>query len=99
MRKLFEISKVLKFQKRIVAAATVWGNTVTQCLAATDYFIASLTKHKKLKIESNENVFFIIKMSWNRSRLNLSKCSRCTHARVYLLHVKMKEENACMYFG
>ena len=28
MRKLFEIFKVLQFQKRIVAAATIWGNTV-----------------------------------------------------------------------
>ena len=27
-RKLFEIFKVLKFQKRIVAQATIWGNTV-----------------------------------------------------------------------
>ena len=28
MRKLFELFKVLTFQKRIVAAATIWGNTV-----------------------------------------------------------------------
>ena len=28
MQKLFEIFKVLQFQKRIVAAATIWGNTV-----------------------------------------------------------------------
>ena len=28
MRKLFEIFKVWKFQKRIVAAAIIWGNTV-----------------------------------------------------------------------
>ena len=31
--------------------------------------------------------FCFIKMSWNRSSLNLSKCTRCTHARVCLLHV------------
>ena len=30
MRKLFEIFKVLRFQKRIVAAATIWGNTVNK---------------------------------------------------------------------
>ena len=28
MRKLYEVFKVLQFQKRIVAAATIWGNMV-----------------------------------------------------------------------
>ena len=28
MRKLYEICKLLSIQKRIVAAATIWGNTV-----------------------------------------------------------------------
>ena len=28
MRKLYEICKLLWIQKRIVAAATIWGNTV-----------------------------------------------------------------------
>ena len=29
MRKLYELFKVLPFQKRLVAAATIWGNTVS----------------------------------------------------------------------
>ena len=28
MQKLYEFSKVLQFQKRIVSAETIWGNTV-----------------------------------------------------------------------
>ena len=31
MRKLYEFFKVLPFQKRIVAAATIWGNMVYEC--------------------------------------------------------------------
>ena len=30
MRKLYEIFKLLWIQKRIVAAATIWGNTVSK---------------------------------------------------------------------
>ena len=38
MRKLFEIFKVLQFQKRIVSAATLWGNTVFICNKKLSYF-------------------------------------------------------------
>ena len=63
------------------------------------FFEYNLFNHCELHNGSTFHLVFI-KMSWNRSSLHLSKCTRCTrctHARVCLLHVRMKEENACMY--
>ena len=41
MRKLYEFSKVLQFQKRIFAAATIWGNAVCFSLDLSIYRISS----------------------------------------------------------
>ena len=45
MRKLIEMFEVLKFQKRIVAAAIIWGNTVVY-----------IFKVDEMKIENQEDV-------------------------------------------
>ena len=39
MRKLYEIFKLLWIQKRIVAVATIWGNTVGGCWISLIKFI------------------------------------------------------------
>ena len=52
MRKFFEIFKVLQFQKRIVAAATIWGNTVVRILVHSHFDLFSLL----LALEAIESV-------------------------------------------
>ena len=49
MRKLYEIFKVLQFQKRIVAAATIWGNTV--------YSLEGAIKVSKQPFSFSNNVY------------------------------------------
>jgi hypothetical protein len=51
MRKLYEFFKVLQFQKRIVAAATIWGNTVVIATKDQRFFLAKPGLHY-----SNEKV-------------------------------------------
>ena len=41
MRKLYEIFKVLWIQKRIVVAATIWGNTVIHFCIIDDFIVFS----------------------------------------------------------
>ena len=50
MRKLYEIFKLLWIQKRIVAAATIWGNTVGICV------MFNSTKHHR--------IFYVCKKMW-----------------------------------
>jgi hypothetical protein len=54
MWKLFEIFKVLPFQKKIVAAATIWGNTVN---------IVKLIRQEELKKWDKAAEYYMVKMS------------------------------------
>jgi hypothetical protein len=49
MRKLYEIFKLLGIQKRIVAAATIWGNTVYALVSKVS---KEDVKHFKCKFQS-----------------------------------------------
>ena len=79
MWKLYEFFKVLQFQKRIVAVATIWGNTGSDLNTIIVVFTAASTKvhsHKlKLKLfeflvacNSMANMLFL---NFNKITLNL----------------------------
>ena len=51
MRKLYEIFKLLWIQKRIVAAATIWGNTVDDSLSLIFSSVLKFTLSKQEKVK------------------------------------------------
>ena len=61
MRKLYEILKVLKVQKRIVSAETICGNTV--CLLIRMFCCIFFLKDRQLGIISIYNIMFTILQS------------------------------------
>ena len=60
MRKLYEVLKLLWIQKRIVAAATIWGNTVNKFakireLGSSWNHLMSISMKKKNNKKENMN--------------------------------------------
>ena len=65
MRKLYEIFKLLWIQKRIVAAATIWGNTVYGCsLGNFEAMQGGAKFHISWKIKINKSIYLFFRYLW-----------------------------------